>query len=131
MSHVSQINRKELFDLQDIKKACEIMKFPFMENQKSFAYYYNQTEPCDHAVKVGDCEIGFRKSTDGMYSMHWDPYKLERVLGKNAGLFTQTYDVVRASRVARAHRRRCIELTKDQVSDAKPGWRYLKVYSTR
>jgi hypothetical protein len=51
---------------------------------------------CDHAISIPNCkyEIGISKNVKGKYELRWDFWSaggLEKVIGKDGGLFKQRY----------------------------------------
>ena len=97
MSHISKIELV-IDSIIELKEACKRLGLEFAENQKSYKWY-QQTSPCDHAIKVPDCsyEIGVIKK-DKSYTLHWDSYYkggLEKKIGKDTGLLKQAYAAIK------------------------------------
>ncbi len=75
-------------------------------NKRTFQFYDKQKESCDHAITfpVSKYGVGVRKQTDGTFRLAWDPYYLgglEKIMGRDCGLFTQAYGIEAAKRAAR------------------------------
>lgn len=132
MSHVSQIERDELFDLDDLREACKrCPETEFVEGQQTFAWYAGQGQ-CDHAIKVRGAryEVGVRVrgSDPSKCELAWDDYSsggLVQAIGRNAGRLTMEYDTIKAERAARGARRRIREVEPDR--EDRQGWRVLRV----
>lgn len=147
MSHVSQIERDELFDLDDLREACKrCPETEFVEGQQTFAWYgthvgdypvpdgYSVKDmgKCDHAIKVRGAryEVGVRArgSDPSKCELAWDDYSsggLVQAIGRNAGRLTMEYDTIKAERAARGARRRIREVEPDR--EDRQGWRVLRV----
>jgi len=115
MSHISKVE-VEIQSLDDLKKACQRLGLTFQEGQTSYKWYgrwvgdaplpegvkQEDLGKCAHAIHVpgADYEVGIVK-TSNKYQLLWDSWsagKLEKVLGKDAGLLKQAYAIERVKR---------------------------------
>jgi hypothetical protein len=102
MSHISKIEL-EVKDLNILGQACRRLGMEFIRGQRSFKWYSNES-PCDHAIKIpgADYEIGVI-NREGRYELNCDFYdqNLEKVIGRQGGLFKQAYAVEKTKIEAR------------------------------
>ena len=115
MSHIAKIEL-EILSLEDLKSACKILGFNFIENQKTYQWYgrwvgdsplpegiaLEDLGKCDHAIRIQDCayEIGIVKR-GSKYILLWDSWHtggLEQKIGKEAGILKQAYTIERIKR---------------------------------
>jgi len=104
MSHTRPINRDEAWELEVLKKMCEMTpSFHFMEGQKTYKAYYGP-QPCEHAIRVDGCsyEIGITGQS-GNLEVQCDLYHaggLNKALGNSNGLLNQYYDAAKFTMVS-------------------------------
>ena len=131
MSHISKIEL-EINSLDDLKLACSRLGFTFIDNQKTYEWYgrwvgdsplpegiiEDDLGKCDHAIKVPECayEIGVVKR-GAKYILLWDSWHaggLEEKIGKDAGIFKQSYTIERIKREAKRKKYQVREIKQDQ-----------------
>lgn len=99
MSHVTPITREEGWDLECLRKMCEMEGWEFCANQKHFQWYSTIPGQCEHAIRIPGAiyEIGI-VTEGGEIQLKWDAWAnggLASVLGENAGLLNQSYDIAK------------------------------------
>lgn len=118
MSHISKIEL-EIRDLRDLKEACRMLGFEFMENQKTYEWYgswvgdtpmpdgirQEDLGKCDHTIRIDGCkyEIGVVRNGD-QYTLLWDYWQsggLQKRIGVNGGTLKQAYTLARVRNEAR------------------------------
>jgi hypothetical protein len=131
MSHISKIELV-IQSLEDLKEACRMLGFEFVENQNTCKWYgrwvgdtpllegvkIEDLGKCDHAIKVPGCEyeVGV-VGHQGNYTLLWDYYHvggLEQKIGPGAGKLKQAYTVARVKKEARRKGYRVVEKKLDQ-----------------
>ena len=131
MSHISKIELV-INSLDDLKEACRMLGFEFVENQKTYKWYsrwvgdtplpegikIEDVGKCNHAVKVPGCdyEVGVIRRGDH-YILLWDYYfvgGLVEKIGPDAGILKQAYTIARVRREARRKGYRIREKKIDQ-----------------
>lgn len=142
MSHVTTIDMEEKYELPELKLMCTNQAWEWREGQKQYGWYgrhvgdfpipksftVEEMGKCDHAIHIPgyDYEIGVvRKS--GQWRLIYDFYsagKLDRVLGKEAGLLKQAYGV---ARVQTACKRQGYKYSTAQNVADRPGWKKVVV----
>mgnify|MGYP000847499489 FL=1 len=131
MSHIAKIEL-EILSLEDLKSACKILGFNFIESQKTYQWYgrwvgdsplpegiaLEDLGKCDHAIRIQDCayEIGIVKR-GSKYILLWDSWHtggLEQKIGKDAGILKQAYTIERIKREAKRNKYQVREIRNDQ-----------------
>jgi hypothetical protein len=119
MSHIAKIEM-QIKSLDMLKAACERLGCQFMANQKSFKWYGQQLNKCDHAIKApgAQYEVGVIASTKnpGQWELQWDNYSvggLTKTLGSDAGLLKQAYAIEQTKAVAALEGHMCSEIKQD------------------
>lgn len=144
MSHVTEIAREETWELDPLKTMCEMMGWEFIEGQTSFAWYgthmgdypvprgFSKADmgKCHHAIRIPGAkyEIGVVER-DGEIHLLWDFWHsggLPRVLGNDAGLLTQAYDMAKVVRAVKRERRGVRMSIRDEREE-RVGWKAKRV----
>jgi hypothetical protein len=100
MSHIQTIEI-EITDLQALKNTCKRLGLVWKQDQKTFKWYGQNPEKCDHAISVPNAnyEIGVLKNV-GMkgFTLQVDYYdrKVTEKIGQLGGLFKQAYGLEKA-----------------------------------
>ena len=115
MSHISKIEL-EVKDLGTLKQACNRLGLSLLEGQRTFKWYGQEDERCDHVIRVPGAtyEIGVTK-TGNLYELkcdYWDP-AIGKAIGKSGGLLKQAYAIERTKTEARRKGYSIIEKTTD------------------
>jgi hypothetical protein len=99
MSHLSTISL-EIDSLDILAKTARSFGGQLVRDQKTYEWYSSRTNledsKCDHAIKLPNCkyEIGVVKTPKNKYELKmdfWYSGGLEKVIGKDGGLFKQKY----------------------------------------
>jgi len=99
ISHISKIEL-QCDSLDILAKTARSFGGQLVRDQKSYEWYSSRTNledsKCDHAIKLPNCkyEIGVVKTLKNKYELKmdfWNSGGLERVIGKDGGLFKQRY----------------------------------------
>jgi hypothetical protein len=131
LSHIAKIEL-EILSLEDLKSACKILGFNFIENQKTYQWYgrwvgdsplpegiaLEDLGKCDHTIRIQDCsyEIGIVKR-GSKYILLWDSWHtggLEQKIGKEAGILKQAYTIERIKRESKRKKYQVREIRNDQ-----------------
>ena len=116
MSHVTPITRAEGWDIETLKRMCDLHPelFEFIENQKTYRWFgqfmgdyplpegmtKEQLGHCDHAIRVegASYEIGVVTNETGTHLLwdFWASGGLQQQLGEEAWRLNQEYDVTKA-----------------------------------
>jgi hypothetical protein len=115
MSHISKIEL-EVKDLATLKQACNRLGLNLHEGQRTFKWYGERDETCDHVIRVPEAayEIGIIRTGD-LYELKcdfWDS-AIGKAIGKTGGLLRQAYAIERTKSEARRKGYIIIEKTTD------------------
>ena len=140
MSHITQINPSERYDIPALKQMCENKGWEFIENQETYKWFgsIGKNDPmpegftkeelgkCHHAIRIPGAkyEIGV-VNKNGKNQLLWDFWKyggLSEKLGQNAGVLKQSYGIAKAQ-IACRQKGRSWSLDKAK----EEGWQKLTV----
>lgn len=100
MSHIHNITTDGInFDLATILFLCKRRGWQFMENQKTFTWYKNQKQDCEHAIRLPGCdyELGLTSCRDGegfnVLADFWGDGGLDKILGEQGEIFHEWYNM--------------------------------------
>ena len=115
MSHISKIEL-EVKDLGTLKQACNRLGLNLHEGQKTFKWYGQEDERCNHVIRVPGAtyEIGVIKTGD-LYELKCDYFDaaVGKAIGRSGGLLKQAYAIERTKTEDRLKGYSVIEKTTD------------------